>query len=46
MPPGKLVATAESKGGIEYYLIEQEGSRFPPLDSAELCLKAFKEIHG
>jgi sugar phosphate isomerase/epimerase len=45
-PWKKIFAAAESKGGIEYYLIEQEGSRFPALETADRCLKAFKQIHG
>jgi len=45
-PWKKIFAAAESKGGIEYYLIEQEGSRFPPLETATRCFKAFRETHG
>jgi sugar phosphate isomerase/epimerase len=41
-----IFAAAESVGGIEYYLIEQEGSRFPPFKTAKLCLEAFHKIHG
>jgi sugar phosphate isomerase/epimerase len=41
-----IFAAAESKGGVEYYLIEQEGSRFPPLETAEKCLAAYKKIHA
>jgi len=37
---------AESAGGVEYYLIEQEGSRYPPIETAEKCLTAYKKIHG
>jgi sugar phosphate isomerase/epimerase len=37
---------AESVGGVEYYLIEQEGSRLPPVETAEKCLAAYKKIHG
>ncbi len=33
---------AESGGGVEYYLIEQEGSRLSELDTAEKCLASFK----
>ena len=29
VPWKKVLAAAESKGGAEYYLIEQEGSRYP-----------------
>jgi sugar phosphate isomerase/epimerase len=35
---------AESTGGVEYYLIEQEGSRFPSLETAERCLAAWRRI--
>jgi len=30
-----IFAAAESVGGIEYYLLEQEGSRFPELETAQ-----------
>ena len=36
---------AESVGGIEYYLIEQEGSRYPELETARRCLDAFRKTH-
>jgi sugar phosphate isomerase/epimerase len=45
-PWKKIFAAAESTGGVEYYLIEQEGSRFPPIETAEKCLAAYKKIHG
>jgi sugar phosphate isomerase/epimerase len=35
---------AESVGGIEYYLIEQEGSRYGEMGTATRCLAAFREI--
>ncbi len=37
---------AESKGGVEFYLIEQEGSRFSPFETAEKCLATYKKLHG
>ena len=37
-----ILAAAESVGGAEYYLIEQEGSRFSELETAERCLQAFR----
>ena len=40
-----ILAAAESVGGAEYYLIEQEGSRFSELETAERCLKAFRATH-
>jgi sugar phosphate isomerase/epimerase len=40
-----IFAVAESVGGVEYYLIEQEGSRFPELETAKKCLEAFRSTH-
>jgi sugar phosphate isomerase/epimerase len=40
-----IFAAAESVGGAEYYLIEQEGSRFSELDTAKKCLDAFHSSH-
>ena len=40
-----IFAAAESVGGVEYYLIEQEGSRFSALDTARQCLKLYRLIH-
>jgi sugar phosphate isomerase/epimerase len=40
-----IFAAAESVGGIEYYLVEQEGSRFPELETAQKCLQAFRVKH-
>lgn len=45
-PWKKIFAAAESTGGVEYYLIEQEGSRFPPLETAERCLANWKKLRG
>jgi len=44
-PWKKLFAAAESKGGIEFYLIEQEGSDYPEMETAERCLAAFRKMH-
>jgi len=41
-----IFAAAESVGGIEYYLLEQEGSRFPELETAQQCLATFRERHA
>ena len=46
VPWKKVLDAAESKGGVEYYLIEQEGSRFPAIETAEKCLASYKKIHG
>jgi sugar phosphate isomerase/epimerase len=41
---GQVVQAAESVGGVEYYLIEQEGSRFSELETAERCLANWKRV--
>ena len=41
-----IFAAAESVGGVEYYLIEQEGSRFNELETAERCLKTYRSIRA
>lgn len=38
-PWEKIFAAAESGGGVEYYLVEQEGSRFSELETAKKCLE-------
>ena len=42
----KIFAAAEKKGGVEYYLIEQEGSDFPEMETAAKCLATYKKLHG
>jgi len=39
-----ILEAAESGGGVEYYLIEQEGSRFSELDTARRCLQSFRQM--
>jgi sugar phosphate isomerase/epimerase len=41
-----IFQAAEHGGGVEFYLIEQEGSRYPELETAKRCLAAFKQTHG
>jgi sugar phosphate isomerase/epimerase len=41
-----IFQAAESGGGVEYYFIEQEGSRFPELETAQKCLQSFRATHG
>jgi sugar phosphate isomerase/epimerase len=41
-----IFAAAESVGGVEYYLIEQEGSRFSELETAKRCLATYREMHA
>jgi sugar phosphate isomerase/epimerase len=43
-PWKKIFAAAETTGGIEYYLIEQEGSDYPEMETAEKCLAAFRKL--
>jgi sugar phosphate isomerase/epimerase len=38
-------SAAESVGGIEYYLVEQEGSRYSEFETAQKCLAAFRVTH-
>jgi sugar phosphate isomerase/epimerase len=45
-PWKKLFTAAEAKGGIEYYLIEQEGSDYSERETAERCLAAYRKLHG
>jgi len=45
-PWKELLSASESVGGIEFYLIEQEGSRFSEFETAKRCLdnwKAFRK---
>jgi sugar phosphate isomerase/epimerase len=39
-----IFAAAESAGGVEYYLVEQEGSRFSEFDTAKKCLETFRSM--
>ena len=41
-----ILAAAESVGGVEYYLMEQEGSRFPEFETAARCLATWKTLRG
>ena len=40
-----IFAAAEGAGGVEYYLVEQEGSRFSELETVRKCLQAFRAKH-
>src|ERR1700732_1716621 len=40
-----ILTAAESTGGVEYYLLEQEGSRFSELETARRELQSFRLIH-
>ena len=41
-----IFAAAESVGGLEYYLLEQEGSRYSELETAKHCLETFRTTHA
>jgi len=41
-----IFEAAESVGGVEYYLIEQEGSRFSPMETAQRCIDTWKKMRG
>src|SRR5664279_3504369 len=45
-PWKELLAAAESAGGAEYFLIEQEGSRFSEFETAKRCLDNYKAMFG
>lgn len=45
-PWKKIFEAAENTGGIEHYLIEQEGSRFPPLETSQKCLELFRTMRA
>lgn len=44
VPWKKLFAAAESKGGVEYYLIEQEGSEYPEMETVDRCLVSYRNM--
>ena len=41
-----IFAAAEASGGVEYYLMEQEGSRFPEFETAQRCLASWKAMRA
>ena len=45
-PWKNIFAAAEAVGGIEFYRIEQEGSRFSSLETAEKCLATYRQMRG
>jgi len=45
-PWKELLAAAESVGGLEFVLIEQEGSRFSEFETAKRCLENYKTQFG
>jgi sugar phosphate isomerase/epimerase len=45
-PWKKIFDAAEKKGGVEFYLIEQEGYSLPPMETVQQCLANFKKIRA
>lgn len=45
-PWAKIVEAAETVGGVELYLLEQEGSRFSELETAQRCLANWKKFRS
>ena len=42
----QIFTTAESLGGVQYYLIEQEACAHPEMEAAKLSLEAYRRLHG
>jgi len=45
-PWKELLAAAQSVGGAEFFLIEQEGSRFSEFETAKRCLGNYRAMFG
>jgi sugar phosphate isomerase/epimerase len=45
-PWKEIIAASEAVGGVEYYLMEQEGSRFSEFETAQRCLDAWKRFRA
>ncbi len=45
-PWKEIFQAAEKSGGVEFYLVEQEGYSLPPFETCAKCLEAFKKVHG
>lgn len=45
-PWKQIFEAAESTGGVEYYLVEQEGGALSPMETVKRCLENFRKIHG
>jgi sugar phosphate isomerase/epimerase len=43
-PWKQIFAAAEKTGGVEYYLIEQEGSEYSEFETAERCLATYRKM--
>jgi sugar phosphate isomerase/epimerase len=45
-PWKQIFEAAEKTGGVEFYLIEQESSRFPALETVQRCLAAYRQLRA
>ena len=45
-PWKQILDAVESVGGVEYYLLEQEGSRYSELETAQRCLATWRKLRG
>jgi len=45
-PWAELIAAVESVGGVEFYLMEQEGSRYSEFETAQRCLETWKKLRA
>ncbi|HWA26086.1 MAG TPA: TIM barrel protein [Lacunisphaera sp.] len=45
-PWAGIVEAAESVGGVEFYLMEQEGSRYSEFDTARRCFEAWQQFRA
>lgn len=45
-PWREICAAAEATGGVEFYLMEQEGSRYSEFETAERCLASWKSFRA
>ncbi len=45
-PWKEIFAAAESVGGLEYYLMEQEGSRYSEFETAQRCFDTWKTMRA
>ncbi|MGE5644316.1 MAG: sugar phosphate isomerase/epimerase family protein [Acidobacteriota bacterium] len=42
----KIFDAAEKTGGVEFYLIEQEGSEYPEMETAKRCLASCRKLRA
>jgi len=45
-PWKEIMAVVESGGGVEYYLMEQEGRRYSEFETAQRCLDMWKALRA